>query len=91
MSDEIKVHKDKKLLELEKQWMDLESEKVTLYLGKQERNEKGRTTKDIAKDMVEVYRLTNEHLKNLYPNNEVAKSWIAVNEFSSHIVSETWL
>lgn len=91
MNDEIKIYKDQKLLDLGKQWIDLQNEEMWFLLNKQDVNEKGRTMKNIATDMIKIYSLTNEHLKNQYPDNEVAKIWIATNDFSSQLIKETWL
>ena len=69
----------------------LQSEETNFFLDKSEVNHAGRTMSDVAKDMIALYDKTNEHLKTAYPNNTVAESWIAVNNFSSKLLRETWL
>lgn len=91
MNDEIKVYKDQKLFDLGEQWRALSVEETGFLLDRQDINNKGRTMTDVARDMVVVYKQTNEHLKNQYPDNDVAKAWIATNEFGSQLVEETWL
>lgn len=89
--DEIKVYADATLLELGNSFAMLQSEETNFFLDKNEVNQAGRTMKNVAEDMIALYERTNEHLKAAYPNNAVAESWIAVNNLSSKLLTETWL
>lgn len=89
--DEIKVYTDDTLMDLGNSFALLQSEETNFFLDKNEVNHAGRTMSDVAKDMIALYEKTNEHLKTAYPDNPVAESWIAVNNLSSKLLSETWL
>lgn len=88
--DEIKVHEDKTLLDLEGHMAILESEKVNFILSDITVNEKGRTMQDVGLDKISIFDRTNLHLQHNYKDNSVAKSWIAVNTFSADRLREVY-
>lgn len=87
-TDEIEVYKDEKLLDLTQRMATLSQEEVEFFLSNIEVTSKGRTREDVARDMIVIYEETNEHLKNLYPDNTVAFSWIGTNQFSANLLKE---
>jgi len=89
--NEIKVYTDEKLMDLRKRFSSLEIEETGFLINQEEINENNRTMKDVANDMISIYQETNNYLKSSYPNNKVAESWIAINEFCANLLKENWL
>jgi len=87
-TDKIEAYKDEKLLELTQRMAMLSQEEVEFFLSNVEVTSKGRTREDVARDMIAVYEETNSHLKNHYPDNTVATSWIGTNQFSADLLKE---
>ncbi|NBD74035.1 hypothetical protein GVX82_03265 [Patescibacteria group bacterium] len=87
-ADKIEVYKDEKLLELTQRMAMLRQEEVEFFLSNLEITSKGRTREDVARGMITVYEETNAHLKNHYPDNTVAISWIGTNQFSANLLKE---
>lgn len=87
-TDKIEIYKDKRLLELTQKMAVLSQEEVEFFFSDIKTTKKGRTRGGVARDMVLIYEATNEYLKNHYPDNTVATSWVGTNQFSADFLKE---
>lgn len=71
--NEIPVYKDPVLLELSSNHLRLETEVIPGFSD--------RKKSDVRKEQILNLQAINAHLRNNYPNNSVAESYEAVNNF----------
>lgn len=89
--DKIEIYRDEKLLELAARMNQLLAEELEMWTSSAGITSNGKRVEEWAKDMVAAYEETNEYLRNHYPNNTVADSWIGTNQFSAKLVQEQFL